>query len=108
MNGYPRQLVNPLAVDCYALLLSIEDEYHVSIRFWIDLRKPVNGSVECWMYASGSGAIFDSMPNRDGVCASRILQTQNGNIYPALWTALSQLEFNFHKAGHGREVKPLP
>ena len=104
MSGLVRELVNPTLLDCHVFLMAVEDHYHVSIRFWLDIRKPEAGSVECWVCAAGSGTLFDNLPAGMGIFKARVLNAQGGNIYPAMWTVIAHLEN--HLFSFGSPVNP--
>lgn len=76
-------------------LTEMENHYDCSIKFWISIEKPPDKEVSVYVYASGSGAVFDRLKSDRGVVHSRVLDAQQGSIYPALRACLLQLEFEF-------------
>jgi len=79
----------------YEYLCALEDFYDCSIKFWISIEKPPTEEVRTLVYASGSGSVFDRLKSDRGVVHSRVLDAQQGSVYPALRACLLQLEFEF-------------
>lgn len=95
VTKYP-QLVNQTATDCYMFLMHLEEHYDVSIKFWLSVEMPPTQGVQIWLYATGSGDIFDHMASGKGMARALVIQAQNGSVYPALWAVLTELESNFY------------
>jgi hypothetical protein len=80
---------------CYALLTWLEEAFDCSINFWLSVEKYGSGPPVFWLYAAGSGNVFDH-PNFAGlVHRSRVLEAMDGSCFAALWQILIQLEAEF-------------
>ena len=82
---------------CFDLLDLVESEYNVSIKFWLDANNTRGGEIGWSVYCVGSGGIWDYLDGAGTVGKARILDADGGNIYPAIWSALLQLESHFHR-----------
>jgi len=76
---------------CFDLLVLLENEYNCSIKLWLDANNPRGGEIGWTIYAAGSGFIWDHSDLDCYVGRSRVLDANDGNIYPALWSCLLQL-----------------
>lgn len=92
MNARRRSGIIPTARTCYDLLVFIEKEYQCSIKFWVTVTLKPGGRVEYTLFAYGSGAVFDILPDGNAMCSSAILQSEGGNIYAPMWACLTNLE----------------
>jgi hypothetical protein len=98
----------PNAELCYELLIWLEQAYDCSIAFWLSLEKHNGSGVDIWVLATGSGTIFDRLTIPARVPRSRVLQAQEGNIYPALWSCLLALESEFYRFQRPKLDRPFP
>lgn len=88
----------PTRRSCFDLLQLLETEYACSITFWIRASEPPGGVLGWWIFANGSGDIWDR-DNMAGFTGSALIsEMHSGSIYPAIWAALLQLESRFRQA----------
>jgi len=95
VTSYHRAGVVPTAQRCFELIEFIEREYTCRLAWWLTIRSDGEKNVKLTIFCSGSGNVFDAIPDAFGCTRAPVLQAQNGNIYPALWACLTQLESNF-------------
>lgn len=93
---------------CFDLLTLIEAEYDVSLSFWLDIASVTEGVYEYWVYANGSGDVFDIVHTRGGVSRARVSEANEGCIYPAIWAVLLKLESELSKVKKRRSESALP
>lgn len=84
--------VVPDARRCFDFVEFIEKEYSCHLKFWVTLRQTKEGLLEYTLFCHGSGDVFDVLPAGYGISTGAILQTEGGNIYRAMWSALTKLE----------------
>lgn len=76
---------------CFDLLCLLENEYNCSIKLWLDANNPRGGEIGWTVYAAGSGFVWDHSDLDCYVGRSRVLDSDGGNVYPAIWSCLRQL-----------------
>lgn len=76
----------------HKLITWLEEAFDVSLSFWLSFEKYGSGPCVFWVYAAGSGAVFDH-PNFAGlVHRARVVESMENALSSAVWTLLLQLE----------------
>jgi len=96
----------PSAIKVYAFLRWLEEAYDVSITFWLQIEKYGSNPPTFWVYAAGSGRLYDDPFFAGRVHRSPILEAQAGSIHPALWAILRQLEKEFSMLQRPKTDRP--
>jgi len=74
----------------------VEAAYGVSIKFWLDFRPAGGGNVEVFIFAWGSGAIFDLLPPRITPRPTEVHTEEENYLGEALYYAVKYMELAFH------------
>jgi hypothetical protein len=77
---------------CHEFLTWLEEAYDVSIGFWISLESYGSGPPVFWLYAGGSGAVFDHPRYAGLVHRSRVLESLENSLSESCWQILMQLD----------------
>jgi len=96
----------PTRRSCFDLLCLLETEYACTITFWIKASSPPAGEVGWWVFANGSGDIWDAAHMAGFTASARVSEMHAGSLYPAIWAALLQLESRFKEASRAMYVLP--
>lgn len=75
----------------------VEDSYSVSLKFWVNIGKEEAADPPLYLYATGSGSIFDLLPQTDHVKWALVYENEENNIGEALYYATQHLEMHFYK-----------
>jgi len=79
---------------CFDFMCELEDYYSISLKFWLSWSPDPGGEPALILHLSGSGQVFDDLLPAKGRTMSRVVDAQEGSIYPAMWSTLIQLDYN--------------
>jgi hypothetical protein len=78
-------------------VIRVENAYGVSLKFWIKFKPGAGGRSDLFVYAAGSGSIFDLLPDAMGVSYAEVMEDEENNLGEALYYAVLHLEQRFNK-----------
>lgn len=70
----------------------LEEAYRIRAGIWISMHEEPNGTGYFQLHLSGSGDIFDHIPQPLGHCKARIIPAFDDPFASALWSVIDQLQ----------------
>lgn len=78
-------------------VVQVERAYAVSLKFWVNFKAENGVEPILYLYATGSGRIFDLLPEAHHVKRAEVNELEENNLGEALYYATLHLEMHFNK-----------